>query len=62
MTKAQEIAAKLDEEWTTNDRWLATLLTQKGAGWFIQSALERRAWLHEARRVAAEEVRKEIGL
>jgi len=62
MTQAQSIAAKLDEEWKQNDAWLCTLMTKAGTGLLIQNMLERRQWLCEARAVAREEVRKELGL
>lgn len=60
MTQAQSIAAKLDQEWQQNDQWLCILLTKLGTGPMIQGMLERRAWLCEARKVAREEVRKEL--
>lgn len=62
MTQAQSIAAKLDEEWKQNDEWLCILLTKRGTGPMIQGMLERRQWLLEARKVAQEEVRKELCL
>ena len=62
MTQAQEIAAKLDTEWQLNENWIGQLATRMDAGWAIDGLLERRRWLHEAKLVAAEEVRKEIAI
>ena len=62
MTQAQEIAAQLDKEWQLNENWIGQLATRTDAGWAIDGLLERRRWLHEAKRVAAEEVRKEIAI
>lgn len=60
MTSAQSIAAKLDQEWEQNDQWICILLTKRDTGLMIEGMLERRAWLYDAKRVAREEVRKEL--
>lgn len=62
MTRAQEIAAQLDTEWQANEKWLAHFMARTNCGVMVQQFWERREWLWEAREVANQKVREELGL